>query len=180
MIIYKITNTINDKVYIGQTIKSLEERWFRHLNDSKRMDYYFYKAIRKYGTECWTHKILEQCENINDLNEREVYWINHYTSMNKLKGYNSTSGGEGRIIDAEWKMKMSISHTGRKHSEETKEKMSKTYVIIDPDGNEFEVTNLTKWCRENNLDAGSMSRVAIGKYSHHKRFKCKLKLKEID
>lgn len=51
MIIYKATNKINGKVYIGQSHKSLEERMRRHKNDSIRQDSYFYRAIRKYGWE---------------------------------------------------------------------------------------------------------------------------------
>ena len=49
--IYLITNKINGKQYIGQTVKTVQKRWSRHLADSKNFDFYFYKAIRKYGKE---------------------------------------------------------------------------------------------------------------------------------
>lgn len=49
MLIYKATNKINGKIYIGQTHKSLEERKMCHKHDSKNIDTYFYRAIRKYG-----------------------------------------------------------------------------------------------------------------------------------
>lgn len=99
--IYKITNLINNKSYIGQSVK-IEERWNEHKIDSfnKNADTYnslFYKAIRKYGLENFKFEVLEECLQ-EQLNEREKYWITHYHTWvgdDKCQGYNLTTGGEG-------------------------------------------------------------------------------------
>jgi group I intron endonuclease len=91
-IIYCITNKVNGKKYVGQTITTLEKRWKDHLLDSKHLNYYFYKAIRKYGSDCWELEILEETE---DLAERERFWIKKLGTFNNSQiGYNCTSGGE--------------------------------------------------------------------------------------
>lgn len=91
--IYKITNKINGKVYIGQTIQSLKDRFNRHCSDYK--DNHFNmpikQAILKYGKENFAIELIEEVEQ-DKLNEREVYWISIYDSYNK--GYNCTKGGQ--------------------------------------------------------------------------------------
>ena len=97
MLIYKITNKINNKCYIGQTIKNAEEWWKehqshafgKHENDIKKV---LYQAIRKYGLENFTFEVLQDnIENYEELNKAEIYWINYYNSF--LQGYNETRGG---------------------------------------------------------------------------------------
>lgn len=94
--IYKITNTINNKIYIGQTIKTIEKRFQQHKNNSNK-EYFsqivLYKAFRKYGIENFKCELVEEVDN-KFLDEREKYWINYYDSY--LNGYNSTLGG--RIV----------------------------------------------------------------------------------
>lgn len=96
--IYKITNDINDKIYIGKTCDSIEERWKEHCRDylkpsvSKRP---LYNAIRRYGIEHFQIEEIEQCNN-NNINEQEQYWIQYYNSYHN--GYNATRGGDGTII----------------------------------------------------------------------------------
>lgn len=98
--IYIITNDINNKVYIGQTISTVEHRWGEHktkayyVADDSRKDTAFYKAIRKYGIDHFQVKELEYVEDSSMLSDRECYWIAEYNSYQK--GYNSTIGGEGR------------------------------------------------------------------------------------
>lgn len=96
MIIYKATNKINGKVYIGQTEKTLEHRKEVHHRDSERMDTYFYRAIRKYGWENFKWEVIDDSATTREeLNALEQYYIAKYQSFdNKEKGYNSTSGGE--------------------------------------------------------------------------------------
>lgn len=94
--IYKITNLINNKIYIGQTIRTIEKRWQEHLWNSfneKSLSYncLFHKAIRKYGKDNFKIEKLEECEN-KDILMKEKYWINYYNSCNT--GYNSFVGGE--------------------------------------------------------------------------------------
>ncbi|MDD6022214.1 MAG: GIY-YIG nuclease family protein [Oscillospiraceae bacterium] len=94
MCIYKITNKINNKVYIGQTTKTVEERWKRHCNDalSGRLKTKFASAIRKYGVESFQVEKIDTAKTKNELNKKEAYWISFYNSV--YNGYNSTDGGE--------------------------------------------------------------------------------------
>lgn len=93
-IIYIITNDINNKVYIGQTIQELQKRWHRHCqkscsNAEEKMA--IKQAILKYGKEHF--KIQELCKcPVEELNNKEIYYINLYNSYKK--GYNSTIGGQ--------------------------------------------------------------------------------------
>ena len=97
MIIYKVTNLVNQKVYIGQSINSLEQRKAEHYKDAKRTDrptVYFHNALLKYDWKYFKWEVIEEVDNINALNEREIYWISFYNSTNKNKGYNLKSGGK--------------------------------------------------------------------------------------
>lgn len=94
--IYKITNHINGKIYVGQTTKSLKERFQKHCwgtteKDSYHLNMAIKKAIKKYGKENFTIELIEEVE-ATKLDEREVYWISFYDSYNK--GYNCTKGGQ--------------------------------------------------------------------------------------
>lgn len=94
--IYKITNKLNGKIYIGQTLKSLEERFQKHCRKTTEKDKYHMnmaikKAIRKYGKENFTIELIEEV-NQELLDVREIYWISFYDSYNK--GYNCTLGGQ--------------------------------------------------------------------------------------
>lgn len=92
--IYIIRNTINDKVYIGQTVQSLATRFLNHKMASRIEDTKFYRAIRKYGEDNFYIELLETVD-YKDLNDREKYWIKYYNSY--YNGYNSTLGGDGVI-----------------------------------------------------------------------------------
>lgn len=123
MIIYQITNTINNDFYIGKTTKSVEDRFQRHqyLSDYGSK-YHIHSAMRKYGKENFKLTILE--DNIQSemiLNEREMFYIKKLNP-----NYNSTLGGEGTLglkRSQETIKKMSDSAKGRKVSEETKNKI---------------------------------------------------------
>jgi group I intron endonuclease len=113
MIIYKVINLINNKIYIGQTIQTLRERKRRHISCAfvSNSNVYFHKALRKYGKENFKWEIIDIAETHEELNEKEKYWIALYNSFGE-NGYNCTIGGDAT--------------TGYKHTEESKEKMSKT------------------------------------------------------
>jgi group I intron endonuclease len=96
-IVYKITNKINGKSYIGKTEYSLEHRWNRHLSTARNgSKFRFHSAIRKYGEDCWDLLVIETylTEDENFINEKETHFIKLFESDTK-KGYNATSGGTG-------------------------------------------------------------------------------------
>lgn len=105
--IYKITNKINGKIYIGKTLQTVEKRWQEHSSDylkprcEKRP---LYSAMRKYGIENFIVEEIEKCNN-EILSEREKYWIEYYGSFKN--GYNATLGGDGKsYIDYDLVVKM--------------------------------------------------------------------------
>lgn len=93
--IYKITNTLNGKIYIGQTSTTIEHRWKQHIQDSKKYkDRPLYRAFNKYGIDVFKIEIIEKCSP-EEVNEKECFWITYYNSYHY--GYNATLGGEGRL-----------------------------------------------------------------------------------
>lgn len=110
MIIYKVTNSINGKIYIGQTIKSLEYRKYNHVGGARRNPAtYFLRVLKKYGADSFKWQVICICPNLNSLNEQERYYISLYDSFNN--GYNLNKGGGGTY--------------GYKISEETRNKLRK-------------------------------------------------------
>lgn len=97
MIVYKAVNTLNSKVYIGQTIKTLHHRKRAHFIESKLKKTYFAQALQKYGQESFTWEILRVCSSRKELDEVERRYISEYSSTNRKLGYNLTSGGQKRF-----------------------------------------------------------------------------------
>ena len=134
--IYKITNKINGKIYVGQS-NDIQRRFLEHTHRNKlQID----MAIQKYGKENFIFEILEECP-IEQLNEREMYWIE---TLNSFKnGYNYRFGGNNGRHSERSKKKMSEAHKGdnsywygkrgketpmygKHHSEETKKKIKES------------------------------------------------------
>lgn len=94
--IYKVTNKINGKIYIGQTIQSVKDRWYRHCGKSgiskAELNTHFKRAILKYGKENFIIETIEMCDS-TELNDKEKFYISYYNSY--INGYNSTIGGQG-------------------------------------------------------------------------------------
>lgn len=96
-VIYCITNLINNKMYIGQTVRTWQERWNEHLAAGRDINNNLplYRAMRKYGQENFSISIIENCPD-NELNEKEKYWIKEkqtWIAIHPNKGYNLTDGG---------------------------------------------------------------------------------------
>lgn len=122
IMIYKITNLLNDKIYIGQTVK----------NDSKFRNYWgsgkaIKNAIRKYGTINFSKDILCICYSQKCADDTEIYFIKRYDSINN--GYNISNGGSGSYMWSDlMKIKMLRNERmkGKIHSKETRNKISKS------------------------------------------------------
>ena len=94
MIIYKATNTINNKCYIGQTIHPLNTRKYNHrFKASKPTKSYFHRAIHKYGWDSFIWETLCECKNQKELDEMEYHYIKQYKMLGDV--YNITDGGRG-------------------------------------------------------------------------------------
>jgi group I intron endonuclease len=112
MFIYTITNKLNNKIYIGQTIqKNPRSRWRNHVYEAKHnkeTQCVVDKAIAKYGTENFEFLVIEAHSTSEELNQAEIYWIEHLrNALGKENVYNLLDGGQNG-----------------KHSEETRKKMS--------------------------------------------------------
>lgn len=119
MEIYKTTNLINGKIYIGKSVKG--RPWYLGSG------VYLTRTIKKEGRQNFKKEILEICYSQNELNVREIYWIKKFDSRNPLIGYNITIGGDGWTGNhhtEESKKKMSIAKKGRKFSDEVRKHMS--------------------------------------------------------
>lgn len=114
-VIYGIKNLINNKVYVGKSInikirkKAHETSFIR----KQAVNIHLQRAIDKYGIENFEFLILEEV-TLNNINEREVYWIKYFSSYDGKFGYNKTMGGNGGYLTVETKMKISKTSPNRK------------------------------------------------------------------
>ena len=111
MWIYKITNIQNDKVYIGQSIRPIEQRFKRHLTDAlnNKLDTHFARAIREYGADSFKLEEIDSATTQEELNKKEQYWIQYYNSVKE--GYNETDAIEkcgGNTYQSKTKEEMEV------------------------------------------------------------------------
>jgi len=124
--LYCITNIVNNKVYIGQTI-ALKQRWYDHKRAAKNNpNQIIHHAMIKYGIENFMFESITSCKTQDDANEVEVLLIIQYESHISMgKGYNVSNGGNNASKTEDWKRKVSNKLMGHKVSQETREKVSK-------------------------------------------------------
>lgn len=109
--IYKIYNDINNKLYIGKTLSTIEERFKQHCHDktSRKCEKRpLYNAMNKYGEEHFHVELIEECD-IDLLSQRECYWIEFYDTYHN--GYNATKGGDGRQL-YDYNLMVELYHNG--------------------------------------------------------------------
>lgn len=127
MFIYKITNKVNGKIYIGQVYnKSVQDRFKRHIKEANPNHHIVLdRAIYKYGKENFVCEQIDSANSLEELNQKEKYWIKFYNSTDKNIGYNLTEGGDGgntymfkskEEMD-EIKQKISIANKGKNNSQ---------------------------------------------------------------
>lgn len=112
--VYKHTNKINGKVYIGQTGQKPERRW-GNQGSGYKANPYFYNAIKKYGWDNFEHEIIDFNLTLEESNELEIELINKFDSRNPEKGYNLKSGGSNGELAESTKLKLAKATTGRKN-----------------------------------------------------------------
>lgn len=100
--IYKHTNKINGKVYIGQTYQKPERRWQNGLSTYRHNDH-FIRAIKKYGWENFEHEILLENLAEEEMKYWEDFYIEYYDARNPEKGYNIMKGGQKSPFEELWK-----------------------------------------------------------------------------
>lgn len=124
MIIYKLTNLKNGKIYIGQTVGSLGKRWNEHSTSMKNSP--LYNAFRKYGKDSFKIEVVCSALDPSYLNELEQHFIKYFNSFHP-NGYNLTSGGDSAYTRSEHsREKQRSAMLGHTVSEETRAKISKT------------------------------------------------------
>ena len=163
-IIYKITNLVNGKIYIGKTIQGIQKRWYGHLKKAKiGKGHYLHSAIRKYGAHNFKIEQVCECNSAKELNQKEQYWISYYNSDNHSLGYNLTPGGEINPMETK---EVKARHDSIMKSLEVRSKISKTMKKKITEGKMFSSEHRRK------ISQSSRNRVWIHKddiYTHVKK-----------
>lgn len=179
-IIYKATNILNSKCYIGKGVKGLTKRRRGHLQAAARGSHSnFHNAIRKYGAENFQWEILfecprEKCSN-KELAKLEKEFVKKYKSNLRKHGYNMTPGGEGGNTLSNHPNRLGII---KKLSLALKGRTKTIYKLISPQGEEMTVNGLNEVCKKYNLKRSHLITIAKNKRlqlsgrSHHKGWKC--------
>jgi len=133
--IYLIKNLINNKAYIGQSIR-VKYRLSEHIQNVKnKKNCILYNAINKYGLKNFEFNIIDFANNIDSLNEKEIQYIQQYNSNNRKFGYNIEEGGRNAKASIETKLILSNQRRGRKQNSEWVNKrnlkISKIVLKID-------------------------------------------------
>lgn len=100
-IVYKLTNSITGKSYIGYTTKTLEQRFEQHVFDAleRKSNTYLHRSIRKHGEEAFTKEVIAESDDVEELKRLEIFYIKEFQTYGK--GYNMTTGGDG-VPGYEW------------------------------------------------------------------------------
>ena len=184
VLIYKITSP-SGRVYIGQTINTLEYRLKQHKNKHASSTI-LHNSFDKYGYDSHKFETLYENLSIEEGSKKEKLLIKFYKDKNKsLNIHNGGRGGNGyrKETHPEFYEKLRQKRLGCKHTEKSKKLISikrgnkvhwcYKWLIRDPKGNIFEIENLQHFCKKNNLNVGTMYYVYSGKRKHHKGYWCK-------
>lgn len=172
-VIYKIQHKESGKIYIGQTIRTLEQRMYEHCKDNIC---YIDRAITKYGIDAFKVTVIDYDDNIDLLNSKEQFWIAFYNCI-APKGYNLTSGGKnynhseetrikisesekGKIVSEDTRRKLSESHKGIKLSDKAKRKISKPIVCIETN---IYYISIKEAGKQTGIDKSNINAVLVGK-----------------
>lgn len=125
MLIYSITNTVNGKIYIGQTTKTLDERIKNHHNSmTSGKDTHLYRAMRKYGWDKFHFQVITHAHSKEDLDALEEYYIKKFDSIRH--GYNMAKGGSTNAMDSEI---VAEKHRKKMRTKAVREKISRSMKL---------------------------------------------------
>jgi group I intron endonuclease len=165
-IIYKFTNKLNGKIYIGVTKRSLNIRLHEHITASNEPKFKFHQALKKYGIDNFNYEIImKDVKTKDDANKFEIYYIDLFDSYKN--GYNMTQGGgnrsEFRHTD-ESKLKLRESHLGKKLSKSQKENISKSLMgVPKSETHRINVIKSITGLKRNETVKQLLSKLKIGK-----------------
>lgn len=172
--IYKVTNSCNDKVYIGQTYMTINKRWRSHVYSANRgVKTKFYQAMRKYGIINFKIDVIEKYEadtvvQLKEiLNEREIFYINKFDSFKN--GYNSTIGGDPTIKElSENKQYIKNPYKWDRNDNRKNEQQMKGIKMYDLYGHFLEkYESIQSCCDKNNLTPSKVSSVCKDLVTQH-------------
>jgi group I intron endonuclease len=164
MIVYLVTNKINGKQYVGQTVKKLNLRWNEHT--SSKSNGALQRAIRKHNKENFSLLILHECTTKEEMDFVESFYIS-FLNTRAHNGYNLTNGGEGRSgyhLSEEAKKRISEKNSGHVMSEEQKAQVSKRHkgIKLGPRSEEtkrkISIGNMGKKYSEESIRKGALKR----------------------
>ena len=183
ILIYRITNSVNEKPYIGQTSRTLEIRFNSHKY-SKKKNGKLYKAIKKHGIEKFKIEEIDCAFSKEQADNKEIFWIKHYDAIDN--GYNIHIGGNcqsgennnffGKHHTEESINKIKKGNKNKVFSEDYRKKLSKAAtdrILKNPViciTNGITYISATEAARSLNLDKSQVSRVLNGKQRHSKGF----------
>ena len=153
--VYKITNILNNKIYIGITSIGTGRRFKVHCSKSRLgSNYPLHKAIKEYGEDKFRPDLIEICDSVETLREREKYFISLFNSTDPNIGYNTTNGGEYIEVTQEMREALSKAQKGRAHTE-----AYKGVVQYNKDGNFVkEWSNMTEASKETGVSRAAILR----------------------
>lgn len=192
--LYRITNALDNKIYIGQSNKE-NERWRQHkyfAKNPEKTGQYIHRAMAKHGVENFIYEVIAVCKTQEDADQTEAQLIKRYDSRNPNVGYNIAPGGEsawnkglppdmqpmyGRIVSEETRKKISESNMGKimpPHTDEWKTHMSKIMTGRTISSEEIEkraLSNRGKKRTKESRKKMSLSHIGIQSGENHPKSK---------
>ena len=159
--VYKITNTLNGKVYIGQTVDYRKRKvgHFSYLRRNAHRNSYLQKSFNKYGESSFKMEIIKECA-VDELDKLEIYYMRKYNSIDKTLGYNMVIGGNTNKSFPDYiRQKMSRSQKGRIISEEHRKRIGKWHKGKTISPKDIEKANKTK--KDNQIQWGETNPNAV-------------------
>lgn len=185
-LVYKLTNSVNGKAYVGITARSLDTRWLEHCARARqgaRTESRLYSALRKYGLDVFIREVIGTCDTEDEARAAETAFIRELGTYER--GYNANEGGHGWLhVPENVRRKSSASQKGREIDTATRAKMSaaklgdprcadhlaahtrkgsdnpraKAYLVSLPDGSEQVIVGLRAFMRANGVASGAFRR----------------------